>query len=51
MLGDTWGDAHSLADTVDDSLVEMEAETLSDTVSDAHAVVKSRADTVREVAK
>ena len=34
-----------------DSLAEIKAETLSDTVSDAHAVVKSQADTVREVAK
>ena len=44
------GDAQALFDTVAASLVELEAETQGDTLSDAHALVELLADTEAEVA-
>ena len=46
----TRGDAQSLFDTLADSLEGVDVETLGDTVSDVHALVKSLTDTVAEVA-
>ena len=47
---DTRGDLHPLVDTLADSLAEADVETLGDRVSVTHAMVKSLADTVAEVA-
>ena len=38
-------------ETLVDSLAEVDIETLSDTLSDAHPLVESLADTVAEVAR
>ena len=47
---DTRGDPHPLVDTLADSLAEGDVETLGDRVSVTHAMVKSLADAVAEVA-
>ena len=43
-------DAQALHDTLADSLAEVDAETLGDTLSDAHPMVETLADMVEEKA-
>ena len=49
-LGDTWGKAHALVNTLStsDTLPEVDAKTIGDTRGEAHALVDTLADTLAE---